>query len=311
LASSRVSQYRPLLVLAIFLALWWLAPVAVRSFSRTSFSLFEAPGWAAYSRLKNLQDYWSLRGHSQTELIEAGRDATHHANAASLQVQEDEALRYENARLAQLLKLPDGQGFHYEYARVIRRDETAWWQQILINKGRRDGVAPDQGVVFAGGVVGRVSHQPDSVLETQAWVELSTSPSFRIPASLGYDSNPIIFQGVETAPFHAPTGEAHNVSLSFALPETGPVPLVTSNNAVIFPAGLIIGLVDNLAPGDDGVSKTAMVKLDPRLRNLYEVAVLVPDSPSMTLPAQPPAQARPVLAPKTPASTALRPGAKP
>ena len=33
----RASRFRPLLVLALFLAAWWLAPVAVRSFSRDQF----------------------------------------------------------------------------------------------------------------------------------------------------------------------------------------------------------------------------------------------------------------------------------
>jgi len=308
LASPRASHYRPLLVLVIFLACWWLAPVVVRRFTRTSFSLFEAPGWSAYSRLKDLQDFWTLRAHSQAELIEAGRDATHQANAASLQVQEDESLRQENDRLAELLKLGPAPEFHYQMARVVQRDETAWWQQIMIDKGWSDGLAPDQGVVFAGGVVGRVAHQPERLLPHQAWVELITSPSFRVDASLGRNPNPVIFQGVETAPFHSPTGEARNVSMAFTLPDGSPLPLVTSNYGGAFPAGLLIGMVDNLASGDDGVSQTGVVKLDPRLSNLYEVAVLVPESPSPESPARQTTAIVPPALPKPAATTTRRPG---
>ena len=300
MASSRVSRFRPLLVLASFLAVWWLAPVAVRSFSRTSFSLFEAPAWMAYSRLKDLQDFWSLRDHSQAELIEAGRDAYRQANAAELQVQDDAALREENDRLVALLQLPPAPGFRYEFARVIRRDETTWWQQILIRKGSRDGLAPGQGVVFAGGVVGRVSKE---ITADQAWVELSSSSSFRVDASLGRDPNPVIFQGVETVPFHPPQGEVRNVQPNFTLPGGGPLALVTSSYGGVFPAGLTLGTVDNLLPGSDGLFQTGMVKLDPQLRNIYEVAVLVPEAPG-------PGTALPQLAPPA-ASAATKPATNP
>ena len=125
--------------------------MAVRNFSRASFSLFEAPGEVAYSRLKDIQDYWEIRDHSQVDLIEAGRDAQRHANAADLQLQQAATLEDDNQRLADLLQLPAEPGFHYEYARVIRRDETTWWQQLVIRKGRLAGLEPGQGVVFAGG----------------------------------------------------------------------------------------------------------------------------------------------------------------
>jgi rod shape-determining protein MreC len=289
LASTRASRFRPLLVLALFLAGWWLAPVAVRNFSRASFSLFEAPGWLAYSRVKDLQDYWGVRDHGQNDLIEAGRDATRQANAANLQVQQDAALRDDNDRLAALLQMPPEPGFRYEFARVIRRDETAWWQEIVIRKGRRAGLAVGQGVVFAGGVVGRIARVDDFT----AVVELAGSPSFRVDANLGGDPNPVIFQGVTTAPFQAPAGEVRgevrNVSPSLTLTAGGALLLVTSNLGGVFPSGLPLGEVERLAPGDDGLFQTGVVKLDPRLADLHEVAVLVPNAPDSGLPQLPPA----------------------
>jgi rod shape-determining protein MreC len=285
LASTRASRYRPLLILAGFLAAWWLAPVAVRSFSRASFSLFEAPEWLAYARLKDLQDYWSTRDHSQNELIAAGRDAQRQANAAGLLVQQDAALRDDNDRLEALLHIPQDPGFRYEFARVIRRDETAWWQEIVIRKGRNAGLAPGQGVVFAGGVAGRIAR----VDEFSAVVELASSPSFRMDANLGGDPNPVIYQGMVTAPFGLPKGEVRNVPPSFAAPASGMMLLVTSNLGGVFPAGLPLGQVERLVPGDDGLFQEGAVNLDPRLVDLHEVAVLVPvapaDGPALPQPA--------------------------
>ncbi|HVU37109.1 MAG TPA: rod shape-determining protein MreC [Opitutales bacterium] len=262
-----------MLVLALFLAVWWLAPVGVRSFSRASFALFEAPGLIGYSHVKDLQDYWSLRDHGQNALIAAGRDVQRHANDDDLRLQQAAAVLAENERLAALLQLPPEPGFRYEVARVIRRDETAWWQQITIRKGRHDGIADGQGVVFAGGVAGRVK-QAD---EYTAVVELVTSPSFRIAAQFGPDGTPVIFEGVTPAPFQNPTGEVHGVMNLDKMDSGQPLQLVSSSLAGSFPQGLALGEVDRLQTGSDGLSQSGVVKLDTRLLNLQEVAVLVPD----------------------------------
>lgn len=257
--------------------------MGLRSFSRASFSLFEAPGWIAYSRVKDLQDFWALRDHDQDSLIAAGRDIQRHANDADLQLQQAEALRNEGERLAVLLHLPSEPGFRYEVARVIRRDETAWWQQIVIRKGRHDGIAEGQGVVFAGGVVGRIK-QAD---EYTSVVELITSPSFRMAANLGAETKPVIYQGFETAPFHHPTGEVHGVmEIPPSLPGQ-PLRLVSSKLSGRFPEGLTMGEIERFVPGSDGLSQTGIVKLDTRLLNLQEVAVLVPDETTALAPAAP------------------------
>jgi len=273
LASPRLTRLRPLLVLALFLAAWWLAPVAVRSFSRASFSLFEAPGLIAYSHLKDLQDFWSLRDRSQGSLIAAGRDLQRHANDTDLQLQQDAATRTENQRLAELLLLPPEPGFHYEVARVILREETAWWQQIVIRKGWRNGIGNGQGVVFSGGVAGRVK-QAD---EFTSIVELVSSPSFRVAANLGQDPNPAIYQGVVTAPFHAPAGEVRQLPLSLRIAPGTRLRLFSSKLSSVFPDGLPLGEIERLEPGSDGLFQTGVVKLDSRLASLEEVAVLVPD----------------------------------
>ncbi len=263
-----------MLVLALFLAVWWLAPVAVRSFTRASFSLFEAPGLIAYSHVKDLQDFWSLRDHSKDDLITAGRDAQRHANDADLQLHEAASTLAENQHLAEMLRLPPEPGFRYEVARVIRRDETAWWQQITIRKGRRDGIAPGQGVIFAGGVVGRVTAADDFT----AVVELITSPSFRVASNLGDGPNPVICQGVVTAPFHLPACEVRQVPPTIHVNSGKTLLLKSSRLSGVFPDGLPLGEVELLSPGTDGLFQVGVVKLDSRLASLQEVAVLVPDA---------------------------------
>ncbi len=280
LASPPRSQFRALVVLALFLAAWWLAPVAIRSWTRVGFQEFEAPAWLAFGRLGEIQEYWSLRNHKQLDLIEAGRDLARMNAAQTLLLQQADSAREEVRRLEDLLRLPNLAQFHYEIARVIRRDQSAWWQQIVIGKGTADGLQEGQGVVYAGGVVGRIVN----VFAHTAVVELVSSPGFRVTANLGDDPRAVIFQGAEAPPFRPPVGEVHSVDLGVNTKGTEPLLLVSSSLSGRFPQGLTIGKVFQLETDTDGLRKSGPVLLNPRLSDLHEVAVLVP----LTAPARNP-----------------------
>ena len=284
MASPRVSQLRPLLALAAFLVVWWLVPVVVRLFSETAFYNFQAPAWIAYSHLKDLQEFWSLRTHSSLDLLAAGHDLARDNAALSLQLQQDAAQAGELQQLESLLHLPSAQKFRYEVARVVRRDQSAWWQQLIIRKGSNDGLAPGQGVVFEGGVVGRIKE----VFSSTAIVELATSPEFRVAANLDNDPRPVIFEGGEAPPFGTPRGEVRDVAPDFVIPANNQARLVTSSLGGEFPQGLTLGWVGQLAPGSEGLNLVGPVRLDPRLSGLREVAVLVPDPPPSSATAQSP-----------------------
>ncbi|MFM9029446.1 MAG: rod shape-determining protein MreC, partial [Opitutaceae bacterium] len=72
--SRRFDQARPFLTLGILVVVWLVVPGAVKSFLRASFFELTAPVTLAASKVRDLQDFWALRSHSKTELIEAGRD---------------------------------------------------------------------------------------------------------------------------------------------------------------------------------------------------------------------------------------------
>ena len=55
--------------------------------------------------------------------------------------------------------------------------------------------------------------------------------------------------------------------------------IVTAGLGGVFPAGIVIGYVQNLELDTGGLFKSGTVLLDPRLNELHEVAVLVPLNP--------------------------------
>lgn len=249
-----------------------------KSFLRVSFSEFQAPAWIALSHLDDLEAFWARRSHSKRELIEAGRTLARQKAFYQLLDQHNKALKTEIMRMESILHMPGQRNFRHEVARVIRRDLNAWWQHIVIRKGRNDGISEGAAVIFAGGIVGRV-------IEVNAFtsrVELITSPNFRMAASVAGDERPLIYQGVPQTGFGHPVGEVDDAPQDLNANTARPLQLVSTGLGGTFPPGLMIGNVHSLEPGSTGIFQVGTVQLDKRLLKLREVSVLVPLNPLNT-----------------------------
>lgn len=277
---KRFDQANPFVTLGIVVAVWLLVPTAVKSLARASFFELTAPVTLAASRIRDLQEFWALRSHSKTELIEAGRDVARVNASYELAVQQNTELQAEISRLESLLRLPSFKDYRYEHARVARRDFSAWWQRILIRKGRNFGIPAGAPVVFTGGVVGRVTE----VHATTAVVELISSANIRLAGVVEGDSRPISFQGGLNPTFAPPRGIVELMPLDIIASPLSPKRLVTSGFGGVFPPGLTLGTIVKADLGSDGLFKSGEVKLDERLGSLTEVTVLVPLSPESAPP---------------------------
>ncbi len=256
-------------------AIWFLVPTAVKRISRIGFFELQAPVEVSASYLRELQDYWSWRTRSKNDIYEAYRDlggiAAHYADAA----EENATLRREVEKLETLLRLPTFDAYRSEPARVVTRDLNAWWQRLIIRKGANHGIVEGAPVIFAGGVVGRVSEVHDRT----AAIDLITSSAVRLAASFEGDDRPVSYQGGQNPPLSRPLGTAEFVPLDLYATPAEPKALVTSGLGGVFPRGLRIGTVTVLEPSPDGLFKTGRIQLDPRLNELTEVTVLIPLDP--------------------------------
>ena len=278
MAKFRLDKFKPLVALGLFLVAWWMVPTLSKSFLpflRVSFTEFQAPAWIVTSYLDDLEEFWARRSHSKIELIEAGQTLARQKAFYQLLDQRNNTLETEVMRLETILNMPSRREFRYEVARVIRRDLSAWWQQIVIRKGDDYGITEGAAVIFAGGVVGRV-------IEVNAFtsrVELITSPNFRMAASFEGDDRPVVFQGVPQSGFGAPTGEVRDAPQDLVANTHEPLQLISTRLGGTFPPGLIIGKVGWLEPGSSGIFQAGVVQLDERLLSLHEVSVLIPLTP--------------------------------
>jgi len=272
---QRFDQAKPFLTLGLALLAWLVVPTAIKRMARVSFFELQAPLETTASYVRDLQEFWSLKTRSKNELIEAGRDLARLNAAYEVRLQGDSALRNELERLERVLKLPTPPGYRSEPARVVRRDFSSWWQQLVIRKGRNHGIAEGSPVIYAGGVVGRVRE----VYAYTAVVELVSSPGVRIAAAAEGDTRPISYQGGVNPTYGPAVGTVEYVPLDVFVSAATPRRLVTSGLGGVFPPNLTIGYMTRVEPSSDGLFKSGDVKLDASLSTLDEVTVLVPEPP--------------------------------
>jgi rod shape-determining protein MreC len=268
----RLATAKPFLTLGLVVAGWLVVPVALKTFARASFFELTAPVTVVASYVRDLQQYWSLRLHSNSELIEAGRDLARLNASYEFAVQQNTEMQAEIARLEGLLRLPAFTNYRPEHARVASRDFSGWWQRIVVRKGKNFGIPVGAPVIFTGGVVGRVTE----VHTFTAVVELLTSQNVRLAGVVEGDTRPISFQGGNNPTFGPPKGVVEFVPLDVTASVATPLRLVTSGLGGVFPPGLTIGEITRLDLSSDGLFKTGEVKLDERLGSVAEVTVLVP-----------------------------------
>ncbi len=259
-------------MLGVLLLGWLLVPPVVKSWLKISFFEMQAPSMAAVSHVRDVQDYWAMRTKGKNELIEAARDLARLNAAYEVRLHAEGMLRSEIERLEQLFNLQPYPEFHYETARVARRDINGWWQRVVIRKGSIHGIREGLPVIFVGGVAGRVRE----VYTHTAVVDLVSSPTVRLSAVLAGDERPVSYQGGLNPAFRPPSGRVEFVPTDLRVSEESPGVLLTSGLGGVFPPGLRIGEVPELAPGDEGLFQAGRVRLDPRLNSLKEVTVLIP-----------------------------------
>ncbi len=272
MAKKRIFSIKPFAVLFAVAIFWIFVPIAVKTSLQSAFHEFQAPISVGASYVRELHNFWAARLKSKSELYEAGKDLAHLNSTYQLKVMENQALKEEVERLEALLGLPSRPGYKYEIARVVSRDFNSWWQHMEIRKGARHGIPVGAPVVFSGGVVGRVR----TVHEYTSTVELLSNSHLRMAVVIEGDNRPMSFRGAGFKVFRSPAGIAEYVPPDIGIADPSDPPrIVTSGMGGVFPAGLHIGYLHRLKPGASGMFQDGEVRLEERLSNLTEVAVLI------------------------------------
>ena len=261
--------------LSIFVALWILAPSAVRRFNREAFVEFQAPALHLLGKSRDLATFWEKKSRSVEEMAAAGRDLARVNAALEIQINKFEDIRRENVRLREITHYNVPAEYMSVVARVATRDSSSWWQRIVIRKGRNDGIRPGAPVVFGNTVVGRVT----AVHLTTSEIDLVTSPGFRCTAYLeGDDQNHIVLvNGVASNSLGTAKARVSVIPRDYSMPAGQPARVFTTGMGGVFPSRLILGSLDGGTYATQvGNFKESLLVPSRDLYNLQEVSVLVP-----------------------------------
>lgn len=174
---------------------------------------------------------------------------------------------FENQRLRRLLEFKNTIEWKSISALVVVNDLSGFFQVVIINRGKRDGIFEDMPVINDEGVVGRVLNSGNSFSR----VMLVTDPASAVDVYVQRNRIRAIVVG----------RDLQSCSLKYVRNDAdirvGDL-LVTSGKDGIFPEGIKVGVIK--ANYKDPLKMFQQVEVTPivRLSHLEEVLVLVPSA---------------------------------
>ncbi|MEG0038341.1 MULTISPECIES: rod shape-determining protein MreC [Bacteroides] len=150
-------------------------------------------------------------------------------------------------------------------AHVVNNSINAVDNYITINKGARDGIREDMGVIDGNGVVGIVYKTSPNYSVVISILNSKSSISCKIVGSqyfgyLKWEHGDSRYAYLKDLPRHA----------EFNLGDT----VVTSGYSTVFPEGVMIGTVDDMTDSNDGLSYLLKIKLATDFGKIGNVRVI-------------------------------------
>lgn len=196
-----------------------------------------------------------------------------------VEVQSRQDLASENERLKSLLSLKEESKYEILPARVTGRDPSAWFNDFIINRGSRDGVKLYMPVVTNGGLVGRVT----MVSPLTSQVTLITDEKTGVGAVVGQIGNTNATGVVSGIKDSKDKNIDRNIVEMRYVPGSTEVKVgdivYTTGLDGIYPPGLRIGEIVEVASGSATVSHTIYIKPSSNISSMQEVAVLLYEAP--------------------------------
>lgn len=184
------------------------------------------------------------------------------------QLDQTEKYRIENIRLTELLELKkQNSGYDPVCAEVISREAENWSGLIKLNKGSADGIEMNNIVVETAGLVGYVSEVGVN------WCTVTTiiAPDSGISCILPRTGEIVMLEG-------SMEGSAEGRYKLSYIPEDSTIThgeaIETSGEGGIYPKGFLVGRIENIYDGKNGISKEADGKAAVDFKRLREVLVL-------------------------------------
>lgn len=166
-------------------------------------------------------------------------------------------------RLQQLLDINNNLNINYTAASIIAKDPSNWYSAIVINKGERDRLRPNLGVITAEGVVGRIIKTAASYSR----VLLLTDRNSAVAGLIQRTGDEGIVAGID----------GRSLQLNFIMIDSvvrnGDL-VITSGTDGVFPPGIVIGTINKIESPKNALFHTIELIPGVDLSRVREVMVL-------------------------------------
>ncbi|WP_102274409.1 rod shape-determining protein MreC [Cytobacillus massiliigabonensis] len=169
---------------------------------------------------------------------------------------EVQLLKKDNTELRGILDKKDSlSAFEPKQATVIGRNPDKWTELLIINKGSRDGIEQNMAVITAKGLIGKVKNSESFTSTVQ--LLSSMDPTNRISAEIQADGESIFgfIEGYD---------DEKGLLMMKRIPSDAKVKkgqtVISSGKGGVFPKGLLIGKVVEVAPAEYGLTQTAYIE---------------------------------------------------
>lgn len=154
-------------------------------------------------------------------------------------------------------------------ATILSRNKSYWFNQLMIDKGSRDGIKKDMAVVTKDGLVGKVSR----VYRNSSEIKLITSDDVNYKISVAIQTG----NGDSYAILNGYDSDMECVMVTgvdkMSTVKKGDT-IVTSGLGGMFPGGIYVGVVQDIKSDKYDLSKTLYIKTSQDFNNIHYVTVL-------------------------------------
>lgn len=183
--------------------------------------------------------------------------------------EENNALKKEIKELKNLLELKNT-NYKLKYASVISRNTKDYFEEVIIDVGKKDGIKENLAVITKDGLIGKII----KVTNKTSTVRLITSSNIYNKISVNIEADNKIVTGIITS-YDSLTnsltieGITENVNI-----QTGSL-VTTTGLSDIYPSGILVGRVSRVMKDNFDLAYILKVEPTENLSSFHYVAVIV------------------------------------
>ncbi len=182
----------------------------------------------------------------------------------------NESLEKEILELKEVLQLNRTMTeYSIENATILLRNKSYWFNTLMIDKGKKNGIKKDMAVITSNGLIGKIS----KVYSNSSEIKLITSDDLNYKVSVSIKVN-----GTDNYAILNGYDQESNLLKITGVSKTTDVKekdvVVTSGLGELFPAGIYVGTVEKIKNDKYNLSKTLYIKTKQDFNNIHYVSIL-------------------------------------